>query len=735
MSSPPRGQYNTPPPRFQLDQFLGGRSSGQYIFRDLGYHLIYNEPFRLKYEWQSGIMLDFAGVAVRDTALTSQIEIQSIPLNSASNQDLILITSELQSVDETYAEMGPTDYINLIFSRDPMPNEDSSSVFYFRTVGYYQPYDEEPPSISLISPNGGELWPCDSARVISWEASDNIGIWAINLDYSIDGGGSWNRIEEGIPDTGSTYEWTIPRTPGETCKLRVRATDFTGLFAEDESDAAFKLTFQGNISDDLTWSNDVPIVGDVIVDEDATLRLEDGANLHFYGGAGIPYLQILGSLVADGNTADRCRFVPSDSSIQNWWGIRVENNGIVQLRYSDVAYAIEGITIFGDSTVSLNNCSVYANQGAGILMDGGGLRLYVDSTMVTGNTYGLKKIGPGSSDIIMYRSSIDSNSTVGIYIEDAARLELRKSDIKCNPDYGAYLEEVTGIIDSCDFYGNDTYGLYILGGLASLDSLLITNNFVRLNDFFPWTGVQYGVYFEDVSGLTRMSGNEIHHYYQGGVCFDASIVLMEDNDIYENDFNGVFFTNLSSGAHVSGNVFENNQIGVKTDVGCYPILGDGLIAGYNTLQLNSQYEMMASWLDIYDVKAENNYWGASKPPKQKIYGPVDYNPWLTYDPNKRESETRMPKELSLKQNFPNPFNPSTVIEFELPEPASVSIEIFNILGQRVGLVVADKFQAGFHQVVWSGKSDNGMDLASGVYFYVLWVNGDFFDAKKMMILK
>ncbi len=101
-----------------------------------------------------------------------------------------------------------------------------------------------------------------------------------------------------------------------------------------------------------------------------------------------------------------------------------------------------------------------------------------------------------------------------------------------------------------------------------------------------------------------------------------------------------------------------------------------------------------------------------------------------------DSPALVPKEFELLQNHPNPFNPQTVIEFINPESQSVhvSLEIFNILGQRVRVLVDGDVAPGSHRVVWDGRDENDRPAATGVYFYRL--KTETFDAaKKMLLLK
>jgi DNA-binding beta-propeller fold protein YncE len=79
---------------------------------------------------------------------------------------------------------------------------------------------------------------------------------------------------------------------------------------------------------------------------------------------------------------------------------------------------------------------------------------------------------------------------------------------------------------------------------------------------------------------------------------------------------------------------------------------------------------------------------------------------------------KVPVSFHLEQNFPNPFNPSTTIRYDLPNRAQVTLTVFNMLGQRVATLVQGEQEAGYHEAVFDAR-----DLASGVYVYRLWVRG------------
>jgi hypothetical protein len=81
----------------------------------------------------------------------------------------------------------------------------------------------------------------------------------------------------------------------------------------------------------------------------------------------------------------------------------------------------------------------------------------------------------------------------------------------------------------------------------------------------------------------------------------------------------------------------------------------------------------------------------------------------------------IPTEYALSQNFPNPFNPQTMIQYQLPEAGHVTVKIYNLFGQKVRTLVAGQREAGYHAEIWDGRDNFGRRAASGVYFYRLSV--------------
>ncbi len=95
---------------------------------------------------------------------------------------------------------------------------------------------------------------------------------------------------------------------------------------------------------------------------------------------------------------------------------------------------------------------------------------------------------------------------------------------------------------------------------------------------------------------------------------------------------------------------------------------------------------------------------------------------------------QIPKQFELAQNFPNPFNPSTTIQYKVAKEARVKLEIFNLLGQRIRTLIDERQLPGVYRVRWNGLDDQGRPVSTGVYVYRLQT-GDRTFVKKMTLLK
>jgi len=108
-----------------------------------------------------------------------------------------------------------------------------------------------------------------------------------------------------------------------------------------------------------------------------------------------------------------------------------------------------------------------------------------------------------------------------------------------------------------------------------------------------------------------------------------------------------------------------------------------------------------------------------------------FNDWniTGWDEGGEIAVNTLPDAFYLSQNYPNPFNPVTNINFSLPEDGIVKLEVFNIMGQKVAVLLDGKMDAGFHSIVW-----NAYNMSSGVYFYKISA-GEYSSIRKCVLMK
>ncbi len=109
------------------------------------------------------------------------------------------------------------------------------------------------------------------------------------------------------------------------------------------------------------------------------------------------------------------------------------------------------------------------------------------------------------------------------------------------------------------------------------------------------------------------------------------------------------------------------------------------------------------------------------------------------DPNSKPNPTsvvdeKIPSSFKLLNNYPNPFNPSTRIAFEIPQSEFVSLKVYNISGELIYSLIEENLAAGRYEKIWNGKDNSGRNVSSGVYIYRLKA-GQFDKSARMILMK
>ncbi|MDH4223934.1 MAG: T9SS type A sorting domain-containing protein [candidate division Zixibacteria bacterium] len=212
----------------------------------------------------------------------------------------------------------------------------------------------------------------------------------------------------------------------------------------------------------------------------------------------------------------------------------------------------------------------------------------------------------------------------------------------------------------------------------------------------------------------------------GGCSFPRCTIVGEFNKDSYKDVLGGISTPAGGEAWIflGGNPSDNtadwhyydNEVGdYGTEIGASDINGDGV--------------------DEVIVGDPGWWWAHPDAPIGRVY--IYDNPYTAVE----EEEQQLPFTFTLGQNYPNPFNPSTTIPFRVGSdqwlvvrPIHTTLIIYNLLGQRVRILVDENQFPAYYTVFWDGKNDNGQEVSSGIYFYQIKA-GSFSKTAKMSFLK
>ena len=164
----------------------------------------------------------------------------------------------------------------------------------------------------------------------------------------------------------------------------------------------------------------------------------------------------------------------------------------------------------------------------------------------------------------------------------------------------------------------------------------------------------------------------------------------------------------------------------------YPLLENGSAVA-------AQYKVTYDWFVLLDQEHKVYYIASGTlrgGDPQKIVSDLESEvvALITTTSVEGAHSNSLPTDFELKQNFPNPFNPNTTIQFDLPQTIHVSLKIYNTLGQEIRNLIDNVIPAGENLIIWDGENNVGQLVSSGIYFIRLQ-SGDFTDIKRMMFIK
>ena len=409
-----------------------------------------------------------------------------------------------------------------------------------------------------------------------------------------------------------------------------------------------------------------------------------------------------------------------------------------------------------NSDLKIDSCLFVGNKT--VEGDGGGIDYLADST-IFGTTYQVKFISTrfientavGNSGGARIEQSNSDFSMIDVVVD---RCEFCKNQAEVSSPF-RIVGNISDFTVSNSVFAWNTAKIrvagagFISGPMGKVTNCIFASNYSAFSDSTALSsqatlGDEAQVDFFNCTFIdTSIAGGYGLSLRRGCVATITNSIIWGcgDRPIIINTVDGlgsaayVNYCNLENGrdsVHVSdslstlywgeGNIVENPQF-IDVNKGDFHLVDTSpcIGAGINCFKLN----------DVWMCAPEFDLEGKPRPTPEGSnadLGAYEHN--LGSPLTIKEDKNNIPLQFGLKQNYPNHFNPSTTIEYDLPKTNHVILKIFNILGEEVTTLVSERLSVGSYTYEWFRPAG----IASGVYLYRLEA-GDFVETKKMMLIR
>ena len=478
------------------------------------------------------------------------------------------------------------------------------------------------------------------------------------------------------------------------------------------------------------------------------LVIPAGANIQFTEGFTIDVegkIKILGTadnpiqLTGSGKAADYdwLQFNPADTLV-----IVKTDNAEIDFKHVTIKNVKCGVYIDGEDISTVLNNTKFKNSNVGVFID----RIVDNSIEIDSAVFEDCDVGVSFSDGLA-----EANQTSTIKITNSVFTGDCDYSIWGFPqdDLSSYNSNVDLIICNCVFYDDNDIYLHLVGGDDYGDI-----------DVVSYNNIFYSSYCALVAASSVDAGFNVA--YNTSTLYMGNDVITSDPLLFDPE-NGNFNLTINSPCiDAGGDEFECQYLpefdpdGTTPDIGAYyydhipgaPYLqsitwvnshpkltwtppSDADIqkylvsktytnpSGSNTWIID--VGLVTSWIDngitfskfgtttaTYKVKAVDNVDQESAYSISRSVRGIG--------PFWKPVVEELPDDYALHTAYPNPFNPTTTIQFDIPSETKVLIELYDLLGQKVCTLVQTNYQPGFHSVLWDGKNDNGSPMSAGTYF-------------------
>lgn len=686
----------------------------------------------------------------------------SVPQNGSQNIDVLITTILGPDI------LADGDYFGNILITSNDPDEMHIAVPVTLHVGGVQSW------INVTYPNGGENWFVNIPQTIAWTSNNVPG--DVKIEISLDNGASWSVIAPSIPNTGS-FPWT-PTTAyiSDLCLIKITSISNSSIF--DGSNAVFSIKPSAQVQ---LWIND-DLVGPSGGTINIPVNISDVTNLGVFSADMIinynpNVLTATGvtnaGTIAAGWGAPTAQITPGQISIAMAGSSPLTGQGIL-------IFIIFNIIGTEGSTSPLHFARANLNEGIPtVSADDGSFRVssnadikgrlgYYSNPAIAVNNATVQLTGNANQS---YVSNVNGNYEFldlasGNYLVTPTKTNDTRNSIT-SYDASFILRYAVGALTltpyqkiAADVSGN--------GDVTSYDASFILRYNVGLITQFPigadWTFVPLDFPIDDTNwstsprsrAYTPLQSDQLNQDYAGILYGDVSgnwvtsgaiassgtiefsmkpsqktnegkmlvpIEMKFTNAVYSGGFKLLFNnTNLKYASYSVDNSAPANFL-VATDgsakevnvgfASAYPLDNQNIKINFLFEEINSEQSSRFEF-EITDVTVDDN-------PSIATVITNDYG-------------KEIPTDWSLSQNHPNPFNSETQIWYEVPFSSQVTIEVFNLLGQRMQTLVNEVKKVGKYQIQWNGLDDQGHSVGSGIYIYRMQA-GNFVSMKKMILVQ
>lgn len=647
-------------------------------------------------------------------------------------------------------------------------------------------------TITVNSPNGGESWQVLTDHSIKWQASN---VSSVNVDYSTNSGSTWINVFQNIDNNGSN-NWKIPNVASNSCRIKI--SDCSNPDNFDISNGNFTITPENIsakiIADTLYFDKqfksviEKQVFGDKSIGSNLTYRwsvndvdfyTEISPVIRLYTGLNKIKLQVIGLSGAVSQDSMFTNVVAVKSSMGGaiYSGVSEYRKHLYLTSANKAVYEIDslGNTLKTFLTGGSIQSVLTISQNGQLFTGSTDTRLYAFDTNL------IPFWDKATGGVIKYTPAISSDGS-SVYCVTSTGNLIAYDVLSGLMKWGF---QTDGIATSSPVVLQDENNQNIIYTGTSSGYLYAVRDNNTSGDLF-WRKQLSDTIYSSLAVYPNGQNSMLFTASKGGYLYRlkwdgtseenwkvninspiySSPVIDGYNTIYIGAKNGriyaypIDFTTSSNPLHhyvmesgvvgtpaigTNGNIYVGTEKGMlytfsKTDSSFSLLWKSNL---YSSIQSSA----LVTETGLIYVGTINGDLFVLKEPSSALIT-TNQAIWPTYMGNNQRSKVisinvtatddkgTMISDYKLMQNYPNPFNPSTTIEYQLPFESVVKIELYDIAGQLISVLISSEQPAGAHSV----SIGSSLNLASGIYFYKMnAVSNDgkrnFTSVKKMLLLK